>query len=588
MLKENRWKSAGFLFQFVLIYYWMIFLLDADSHYAVYLLTGTAGILCCGINWKVRIFPEEKREKILTLLFSFVLSTAVVAANYAMFTDPESSKWNKVFSLIVICMGGMIAFGQILVCLAARLQSFSFIKKKEQNRKLLLYVVFLSAAAPMAILNLLLLFLSEYPGNFTVDSMNQIGQILTGNYSNHHPFYHTMIIGFFVKIGYAVWGNMNAAVAVYNVFQILFLSACFSFGMVTLYQTGVPVKYIVVCDLFYTLMPFHLVYSITVWKDVLFGGFVLLFTVAVFRVLGNIGSHKIINYLIFLFGSLGTCLLRSNGWLAYLLVFGGFLLLFKWSDKKLCISFFFVLVVSFILKHPVLAALNVSQPDTIESLSIPTQQIARVITEYNDLTEEQKTLLNEIVSVDDIPIEYVNYISDPIKSMIRRRNYQPYLDEHKGEFLKLYVELGIKHPKGYVKAWIDQTRGFWNGGYRYWVWSQGVQANDFGISREVKSAGMHLWLYQYVESFSDSNVLVIFLSIGFYVWIVSMVCYISLIRKDKIACFLTFPVLAVILTLLVATPVFAEFRYAYAVFCTVPFLLFVPFTDRSEMVKTNL
>ena len=32
------------------------------------------------------------------------------------------------------------------------------------------------------------------------------------------------------------------------------------------------------------------------------------------------------------------------------------------------------------------------------------------------------------------------------------------------------------------------------------------------------------------------------------------------------------PFLAVVLTLLVATPVYSEFRYAYAVFCGTPFL----------------
>ena len=38
------------------------------------------------------------------------------------------------------------------------------------------------------------LFLVAYPGNLTTDSMAQIGNILSGKYSNHHPFYHTLMI----------------------------------------------------------------------------------------------------------------------------------------------------------------------------------------------------------------------------------------------------------------------------------------------------------------------------------------------------------------------------------------------------------
>ena len=42
------------------------------------------------------------------------------------------------------------------------------------------------------------------------------------------------------------------------------------------------------------------------------------------------------------------------------------------------------------------------------------------------------------------------------------------------------------------------------------------------------------------------------------------------VRQYRRAALLTVPVLAVVLTLLVATPVASEFRYAYAVFTCLP------------------
>ena len=51
--------------------------------------------------------------------------------------------------------------------------------------------------------------------------------------------------------------------------------------------------------------------------------------------------------------------------------------------------------------------------------------------------------------------------------------------------------------------------------------------------------------------------------------------YLGLLKKDPVALFLPIPVLAVIATLLIATPVYAEFRYAYSLFCVLPFLLAV-------------
>ena len=37
------------------------------------------------------------------------------------------------------------------------------------------------------------------------------------------------------------------------------------------------------------------------------------------------------------------------------------------------------------------------------------------------------------------------------------------------------------------------------------------------------------------------------------------------------------PVLAIIVSLLISTPVYAEFRYAYSVFCSLPFVIFAVF-----------
>lgn len=49
--------------------------------------------------------------------------------------------------------------------------------------------------------------------------------------------------------------------------------------------------------------------------------------------------------------------------------------------------------------------------------------------------------------------------------------------------------------------------------------------------------------------------------------------FIAIVRKDKIGVMLTIPNIMVVFSLLVATPVYSEFRYDYAVFCTLPIVL---------------
>ena len=48
---------------------------------------------------------------------------------------------------------------------------------------------------------------------------------------------------------------------------------------------------------------------------------------------------------------------------------------------------------------------------------------------------------------------------------------------------------------------------------------------------------------------------------------------IALLRKDKQGAFASLPILAIVLSLLVATPVYSEFRYIYAAFCALPMII---------------
>ena len=133
----------------------------------------------------------------------------------------------------------------------------------------------------------------------------------------------------------------------------------------------------------------------------------------------------------------------------------------------------------------------------------------------------------------------------------------------------------------YLYAWIDLTKGFWNGGYAYGIWSGSVRENDFGVERIVHSEKIRIALEEYLWLYPNVPVLQIFVCIGFFVWLVIGFGILCILRKDKEGFFVIIPVLSIVLSLMVATPVYAEFRYAYAVFCCVPFLLFAVFYKSS-------
>lgn len=230
------------------------------------------------------------------------------------------------------------------------------------------------------------------------------------------------------------------------------------------------------------------------------------------------------------------------------------------------------ILVSFIMKHGILSDLGVSQPDTIESLSIPAQQIARVIVENNDFTDEERELLDQIIDVSAVPENYKSFISNPIKNLVRDKGNQQFLEENKIAYLKMYLSIGARNPIVYLKAWIDETKGYWNAGYSYWIWGNDVGENDLGINRVVHMEKVNNIFDGYLWIFSEIAALQIFLCIGFWIWIDIIMLFVALIRKDKVGVFLTLPLIMIVLSLLVATPVYSEFRYVYSVFCTLPLI----------------
>ena len=69
--------------------------------------------------------------------------------------------------------------------------------------------------------------------------------------------------------------------------------------------------------------------------------------------------------------------------------------------------------------------------------------------------------------------------------------------------------------------------------------------------------------------------------------------YVAVVERNRFNLFVSVPFLMVILSLMIATPVYAEFRYSYAVFCGIPFVLAICFevpkysSEEKEEMRKN-
>ncbi len=430
-------------------------------------------------------------------------------------------------------------------------------------------------------------FLHEYPAVMTPDSINQYAQVI-GAYelSNHHSIIHTKLIGFFYHLGMQLTGSETVGLACYTIFQMLFMAWVVSYVIRTLQLAHIKTSLCVIAVCFYAFVPYHGIYAVTMWKDVPFAGCMTLFAAAALRFLlrdPENGRLKLTEYMTlvipYLFAGFMLCLLRTNGWYAFLISLP-FLLYWNRHQLKLFIPIHLVLLALVLfVKYPCMNIYEIKQADFVESLSIPVQQIARVLANGESVTEKQAAILEQLLDAEQAAIVYQHDVSDPIKNLIRSTGNQ-WLDEHKGEFFSLWFSLGLDHPKAYFDAYVDQTNGFWYPDVSYDVGlADGIYPNEFGLTwQPILHGNLVVKIREILFKLQGLIPLYGFLwSIGGMFWGI-LLAQLMAIRNKRYAGFLiTIPVVALVLTLCIATPVATEFRYAYSLFFGLPLYLLAAF-----------
>lgn len=555
---------------------WFTILIKTESFISVYFYVCFGSILA--ILFAKRNVNINKRNKTITLSFSTLLSFFVTISNYNIYTSRSASSYliTIISGLILVFILGIFVFYNILLCVYVY---YPVLKHKAFNQNVgKPKKVFIYSFLFLFFIYFFVFVLIDYPGILTSDSVYQVKQIQlgAGNYTNHHPYWHTMLIKVFYDIGYRIFRTPNMGIATYSFFQLTFVSAVIAFSNKILCELGTNKSVNVLYALFFGIMPYNILYSHTIWKDIIFSICVLLFLVSLVRIfmLDDCRNNILINRLFLFFSGIGICLFRSNGLYAFLLLFFVFTILFFRTNKIEILVMTIVILIASFLNNTFINSMNIKQPDILEYLSIPIQQVSRVVNDCDDLKQNDKETINRVINIGEIKKSYLPYISDPVKDLIREKGDIDYLVNNKRELFNLYINIGLNHPIEYAKAWIDQTKGYYNGGYSYWVTKRWVdpEPNDCGIYSVVNNKYLSLAFDCYNALFNKET-LQITRSIGVFFWIVIAVLYIGILNKNRVIVLMTIPLFSIYCTLMITTPVFCEFRYVYSTIISIFFVV---------------
>lgn len=526
--------------------------------------------------------PAKKRRTascLLGLFFTFLC----LASESDVLVGSLTSPLFQIASLLMSALGLFFLFFRSLRLLffylekrTLRIESLKNPRTEDQKlplqMKVLLPVILLCCWLPW--------FLYNFPGVMTPDSISQYSQAmgLTG-YSDHHPFAHTLLIKLFLSLGMALFDNVYAAIACYTVFQMVLMALLLCYCLCVLYRYGAGKKLCFLFLIFYACVPYNGSFAVTMWKDVLFSGFLLLFVLCIYRLLhlytsgGRLKNQPGLLALLLISGLL-VCLFRSNGLYVFLITTPFLVIVLRREWKLLLPGLLAIAALALCIKGPVYDALGVAEPAFSESLSIPAQQIARVVYEGRALTQEQIDLLEKTVDYDSIADYYQPELSDPVKALIQY-GHPEYLEAHKGAYLQLWLQLGLRYPLDYWNAFVDQTRGYWYPGEPGLTVNESISPNDVGLTGQSVLSGTPAW--KVVEILNKLYTIFplygLLYSIGAFTWAAVFWCVNCVLNGRKRNFLLFIPFFALILTLCLATPVAADLRYAYPLILSMPLLL---------------
>ncbi len=428
-------------------------------------------------------------------------------------------------------------------------------------------------------------FLKYFPAIITPDSLDQICQTQGINtLTNHHPIFHTFLIGIAVNIG-KFFGSYNIGVAIYSTFQMIALSGIFSFVLYDMSKKNIYTGIKIAGFLFFALYPVFGIYSLTMWKDIPFAIVMLFFILQIVELVRNTESFFANKKRMFTFiiSMLLVIVFRNNGiYIVFLTI--PFLLWFYRKNWKKILPITIIPIIFYVLyTGPVFQICKVQKGSIREALSIPLQQFARIKKEREDeLNQEQIEKIHHFLPVEDIEQRYNPTLSDPVKACFD----DAYFSEHKGEFLVIWAQLVFQFPREAIESFLCNSYGYWYPETTNSVVSRVIIENELGLHSYPLLQNS---IFDIMDDFIDYRNIPVFsmiFSVGIMFWI-NLICLVYVIYQKQYKRILVFiPILAMWLTT-IASPVFCEYRYVFSMIVSIPVMISMLDIKQEEIEKSK-
>ncbi|MBQ6509681.1 MAG: hypothetical protein IJI07_09445 [Flexilinea sp.] len=428
-------------------------------------------------------------------------------------------------------------------------------------------------------------YLLLYPGILTPDSGAQVRDAITVNtlIDHHSAFLDLVLRGILLPVRH--WtGSLQTAVGITMLLQMLIVTFAFAwcYEWIRRYLSCRALR--LFAFLWFAVYPLHPIYSVTMWKDILFSISFLFLMLCLDSAAADEDAFftSVMKKLALFLTLLLLPLMRHNG-LSITVVMTVYLFFrFRRYRRQAAVICGCALAAFGIWKFVLLPAMNVTGITPAHVYSVQEQQIVRILDERRDeLTEDELAELESYFDIPEIWNVYNPILSDPVKVHFRNSRF----NEDPGKFFSLWLDLGKRYPLTYLESVLMNNFGYWYPELNYWY-------SDFGVVQVAEIEDIHSapilrigvvesvfnWFRSYGFLKIPMGNLLFSPAACFWVWIF---CGIYCLYRNRKKFILFIPGFALWLGILV-TPINNDFRYVYGLFTALPLLLAAGLTKQRE------
>jgi len=389
--------------------------------------------------------------------------------------------------------------------------------------------------------------------------------------TNHHPVFHTMILGYSLKLGRFLL-NDNFGLFVYSLTQLLVLAFTLSLTIKYLNENNVNKKIVFIVLLLYCFIPMFPLYAMSGVKDTYYTCFIILYVMKLDKIIRSkqekLSYKEMIQLLLIM---VAVCLFRNNGIYVLILSFPLILIYSKKYFQTLLVIFIGVLAFYGTYTKVLLPSLKITDGSIRETLSIPFQQTARYVKYYDkDLSKNDIKVIDKVLEYETLAKRYNPTISDPVKNEFNKYTTKKELLA----YLKVWFKCFFKHPLVYIEATLNNIYGYFSpqstNWYIYYKYDTRITEDKLVNYHYNNLSSLRLILSSFAQGFPYIPLIGLISNIGFNTWLLLGLTTYSIFKKKKEYLIVLSPLL-ISLLICVASPVNTYFRYA------MPFIFIMPF-----------